>query len=94
MSATVGVLAAGLGTRYDPTAESLKLLQPVLTGKRAGAPIVAAAARNLRSAVGDMPAIDPATITAVAGALRAGHVTVAPVYRGNVGIRLDSLQRA
>ncbi|HYM48658.1 MAG TPA: nucleotidyltransferase family protein [Burkholderiaceae bacterium] len=43
------LLAAGLGTRYDPTGERLKLLQPVAGGPHAGVPIVAAAARNLRS---------------------------------------------
>jgi len=48
----VGVLlAAGLGRRYDPTGECLKLLQPVLAGKHAGAPNVAAAARNLSAVV-------------------------------------------
>ena len=145
-AAVVGILlAAGLGERYDPTRECSKLLQPVSAGRHVGTPIVAAAVRNLRTAVsrilavvrprsdphqprlhdllhdegcelvvceravagmgaslacgihasasadfwivalGDMPAIDPATITAVAGALRAGHVTAAPVYRGQRG---------
>lgn len=145
-AAIIGVLlAAGLGTRYDPTGECLKLLQPVSTGERTGVPIVVAAARNLRKALprtlavvrprsdphqpqlhdllqhegcelvvceraadgmgaslacgirasasaaawmvalGDMPAIDPATIDAVASALRAGHVTAAPAYRGQRG---------
>lgn len=142
----VGVLlAAGLGRRYDPTGECLKLLQPAAVGSHAGLPIVVAAARNLRSAVtrtlvvvrpedhphqlqlhdllrqegcelvvcqraedgmgaslacgihasadadgwivalGDMPAIDPATIRAVVDALRAGHITAAPMYRGQRG---------
>lgn len=142
----VGVLlAAGLGTRYDPTGECLKLLQPVPAGRHAGIPIVIAAARNLTAAVertlavvrprdhphqpqlhellqmegcevviceraavgmgeslacgirasanahawivalGDMPAIEPATINAVAGALRAGHATAAPAYQGQRG---------
>jgi molybdenum cofactor cytidylyltransferase len=142
----VGVLlAAGLGTRYDPTGDCLKLLQPAPSGQHAGVPIVAAAARNLRSAVertlavvrprddphqgelhellehegcelviceqaqhgmgaslacgirasmnadawivalGDMPAITRASIAAVVDALRAGHVTAAPVYRGQRG---------
>lgn len=146
MSGPVGVLlAAGLGTRYDPTGECLKLLQPVAAGKHAGVLIVVAAARNLSAAVertvavvrprdhphqarlhdllqregcelviceravngmgaslacgiktsanavawiialGDMPAIDPATINAVADALRAGHATTAPTYRGERG---------
>ncbi|MGH6609799.1 MAG: nucleotidyltransferase family protein [Burkholderiaceae bacterium] len=44
----VGVLlAAGLGTRYDPSGNVFKLLQPAPDG----IPIVVAAARNLRSAV-------------------------------------------
>ena len=142
----VGILlAAGLGTRYDPTGKHLKLLQLVAEGSSAGVPVAAAAARNLRSnvaqifsvvrplddphqpalhgllqhegcelvvckdadqgmgaslacgvsasanadgwivALADMPAIDPATINAVVGALRAGHTTAAPVYRGQRG---------
>lgn len=146
MSEIVGVLlAAGLGTRYDPRGECLKLLQPVRKGRHAGAPVVVAAARNLRPAVGrvvavvrprsdphqaqlqeqlrsegcevlvcdraaegmgtslahgirasgnasawivalgDMPAIDPATIRSVADALRAGHTTAALAYRGRRG---------
>lgn len=52
-SSPVGVLlAAGLGSRFDPTGSSLKLLQPVRAGRHGGIPVVAAAARNLRSAVG------------------------------------------
>ncbi|HET9023420.1 MAG TPA: nucleotidyltransferase family protein [Burkholderiaceae bacterium] len=142
----VGVLlAAGLGSRYDPTGICLKLLQPSRGGQHGGVPIVAAAARNLMSAVGrtvavvrprddphqrelhellehegcelviceqaaqgmgaslacgirasrnadawvvalgDMPAIAPASIAAVVDALRAGHVTAAPIYRGQRG---------
>lgn len=143
---TVGVLlCAGLGTRYDPTGESLKLLQPVRSGAHTGIPIVVAAARNLKTAVertlavvrprdhphqpqlhdllqregcelviceraavgmgaslacgirasansdawivalGDMPAIEPATISAVVQTLSAGHMTAAPAYRGQRG---------
>lgn len=142
----VGVLlAAGLGSRYDPAGTRLKLLQPARGGRHGGIPIVAAAARNLMSAVdrtlavvrpsnhphqrelhalleregcelvvceqadhgmgaslacgirasrdaeawivalGDMPAIAPASIGAVADALRAGHATAAPTYRGQRG---------
>jgi molybdenum cofactor cytidylyltransferase len=45
----VGILlAAGLGTRFDPGGARLKLLEPVAQGPHAGAPIAAAAARNLR----------------------------------------------
>lgn len=142
----VGVLlAAGLGSRYDPTGNCLKLLQPVHGGQHAGVPIVAAAARNLTPAVertlavvrprdhphqrelhelleregcelvicaeahqgmgaslacgirassnadgwvvalGDMPAITSSSVAAVVAALRAGHVTAAPAYRGQRG---------
>jgi molybdenum cofactor cytidylyltransferase len=142
----VGVLlAAGLGARYDPSGARLKLLQPAPRGRHAGAPIVAAAARSLRSAVartvavvrprdhphqvelhellaregcelvicevaeqgmgaslacgiratrdadawivalGDMPAIAPASVEAVVDALRAGHATAAPAHRGQRG---------
>lgn len=46
----VGVLlAAGLGTRFNPAGERLKLLEPGANGSPAGVPIVAAAARNLKS---------------------------------------------
>jgi len=146
MRTPVGVLlAAGLGTRYDPTGESLKLLQPAAGESHADVAIVATAARNLRSSVkrmlavvrprhhphqailhdllqnegcelvvceraaeamgtspacgiaasgdadawiaalGDMPAIDPDTIDAIADALRAGHRTAAPMYREQRG---------
>ena len=142
----VGVLlAAGLGSRYDPTGICLKLLQPTRGAQQGEIPIVAAAARKLRSAVGrtlavvrprdhphqrelhqllehegcelvvceqaeqgmgaslacgirasrnadawvvalgDMPAITPSSIEAVVDALRAGHVTAAPIYRGQRG---------
>lgn len=139
------LLAAGLGARYDPSGECLKLLQPARTGAYEGLPLVVAAARNLRSviervvavvrprdhphqpqlhdallkegcelvpckraiegmgaslacgidasshadawivALGDMPAINRATIDAVVAALRAGHVTAAPTYRKQRG---------
>lgn len=145
-SMPVGVLlAAGLGTRYDPTGQCLKLLQPTRNGKHAGLPIAVAAARNLKTAVqrivavvrplhhphqvqlhdqlrregcelvpcadaangigasiacgvqacaqadswlialADMPAIEPRTIRSVADAIRAGHTTAAPAYRGQRG---------
>lgn len=144
--APVGVLlAAGLGSRYDPSGACLKLLQPVQSGPHTGIPIVAAAARTLTPevertlavvrprdhphqrelhellagegcelvicaqaqqgmgaslacgirassnadgwvvALGDMPAITRSSIAAVVAALRAGHVTAAPVYRGQRG---------
>lgn len=44
------LLAAGLGTRYDPSGRSLKLLQRVTTGPHAGLLIAQAAARALRGA--------------------------------------------
>jgi molybdenum cofactor cytidylyltransferase len=44
------LLAAGLGSRYDPSGRSLKLLQPVTTGPHAGLRIVQAAARALAAA--------------------------------------------
>ena len=146
MSSPIGVLlAAGLGTRYDPTGQCLKLMQPVHWGKHAGVPIVAAAARNLKEAVertlavvrprteahqsrlhdllqkegcelvvcehaadgmgaslacgvraaanasgwiialGDMPAVEPHTISAVMQALLQGHPTAAPMYQEQRG---------
>lgn len=146
MSGSIGiVLAAGLGRRYDPTGERLKLLQPTLSGAHVGLPIVVAAARNLHGAVprtvavvrpreqahqpqlhallsesgcelvvcanaadgmgaslacgiaataeaeswivalGDMPGIEADTVAAVADALRAGYMTVAPTYVGRRG---------
>ncbi len=132
------VLAAGIGTRFDPTGARLKLLEPAPAGPHAGRPLAVAAALNLIGAVdevvavvrpiddepqralhaalaqagcrlvvcesacegmgaslacgvratrqaagwlialADMPAIAPATIAAVAQALRAGHATAAP----------------
>jgi molybdenum cofactor cytidylyltransferase len=41
------LLAAGLGSRFDPSGRSLKLLQPVTSGPHAGLRIVQAAARAL-----------------------------------------------
>lgn len=139
------LLAAGLGTRFDPSGRSLKLLQPTATGPHAGLPLVQAAARALAAAgirryavvrpivhphqpelhalllsegcellicaqaaegmgsslacgvratrnadgwiiaLGDMPMIAMATVLAIAEALRAGHATVAPVFRGQRG---------
>jgi molybdenum cofactor cytidylyltransferase len=43
------LLAAGLGSRFDPSGRSLKLLQPVTSGPHAGLRIVQAAARALAS---------------------------------------------
>lgn len=51
MPKPIGVLlAAGVGTRYDPAGRRLKLLQPSQKGLHVGLPIAAAAARNLRVA--------------------------------------------
>jgi molybdenum cofactor cytidylyltransferase len=41
------LLAAGLGTRFDPSGQRLKLLEPVASGPRAGLPMALAAARPL-----------------------------------------------
>jgi molybdenum cofactor cytidylyltransferase len=41
------LLAAGLGSRYDPSGRTLKLLQPVIVGPGAGLRIAQAAARTL-----------------------------------------------
>jgi molybdenum cofactor cytidylyltransferase len=142
----VGILlAAGRGTRYDPTERTLKLLAPASRGPHRGAPLAAAAAQTLLAelprvtavvrvadrdeqrrlhavlrsvgcalavchdadlgmsaslacgiraeahaagwliALGDMPAIAPATVRAVVAALRDGAQTVVPVYRGQPG---------
>lgn len=51
------LLAAGLGTRYDPSGTRLKLLEPSPAGIHAGVPIAAAAARTLRSVVSDVVAV-------------------------------------
>jgi molybdenum cofactor cytidylyltransferase len=53
----VGVLlAAGIGRRYDPTGQRLKLLEAA-PGSPADLPIAVAALRNLRAAVGDVVAV-------------------------------------
>jgi molybdenum cofactor cytidylyltransferase len=142
----VGILlAAGRGTRYDPTERTLKLLAPASRGPHRGAPLAAAAAQTLLAelprvtavvrvadrdeqrrlhavlrsvgcalavchdadlgmsaslacgiraeshasgwliALGDMPAIAPATVRAVVTALRDGAQTVVPMFRGQQG---------
>lgn len=142
----VGVLlAAGVGRRYDPTGERLKLLEASPGGPRAGVPIAVAALRGLRAviadviavvrpadsdaqrqlhrllagegarvvvcadadagmghslacgvraradaagwviALADMPAVAPATISAVRDAVARGHDAAAPVHRGRRG---------
>lgn len=45
------LLAAGRGTRFDPSGQTLKLLAPAPLGPHAGAEVAVAAARQLRSAV-------------------------------------------
>ncbi len=53
----VGVLlAAGIGRRYDPTGQRLKLLEAA-PGLPTDVPIAIAALRNLRAAVGDVVAV-------------------------------------
>lgn len=141
----VGILlAAGTGSRFDPSGASSKLLQPTPRGPCAGQPLALAALRSLRPvdevvavvappttepqrelhalmaaagcrlvvnplaaqgmgtsiacgvtaaaeadgwiiALADMPCIAPATIAAVAHALRAGATTVAPTLDGRRG---------
>jgi len=54
----VGVLlAAGVGRRYDPSGERLKLLDAAPSGPHAGAPIAVAALRNLLAAIADVVAV-------------------------------------
>jgi len=54
----VGILlAAGLGKRFDPSAERLKLLEACAVGAEGAVPIAAAAARNLRAALGYVIAV-------------------------------------
>jgi len=54
----VGVLlAAGIGHRYDPTGERLKLLEAAPGISATGVPIAAAALRNLRAAIADVIAV-------------------------------------
>lgn len=51
----VGVLlAAGVGQRFDPSGQRLKLLAPAPAGPWAGQPLAIAALRNLRAAVADV----------------------------------------
>jgi molybdenum cofactor cytidylyltransferase len=51
----VGVLlAAGIGRRFDPSGQQLKLLAPVSRGAWAGQPLAIAALRNLRAAMADV----------------------------------------
>ena len=50
------LLAAGIGRRYDPTGQRLKLLEAA-PGLPADVPIAIAALRNLRAAVGDVIAV-------------------------------------
>jgi molybdenum cofactor cytidylyltransferase len=51
------LLAAGLGTRYDPTGSTLKLLAPARRGPHAGAPMAAAAARSMLAAIARVTAV-------------------------------------
>jgi len=54
----VGILlAAGKGERFDPSAQRLKLLEPVAAGPESPEPIAVAAARRLRAAVGAVIAV-------------------------------------
>ena len=54
----VGVLlAAGRGTRFDPSGARLKLLEAATRGSRSGAPLAVAAARALRVALDEVFAV-------------------------------------
>lgn len=51
----VGVLlAAGIGRRFDPSGQQLKLLAPAPAGPWIGQPLAVAALRNLRAALADV----------------------------------------
>jgi len=51
------LLAAGLGTRYDPTGRALKLLAPARRGPHVGTPMAAAAARSMLAAIPRVTAV-------------------------------------
>jgi molybdenum cofactor cytidylyltransferase len=51
------LLAAGIGRRYDPSGERLKLLEPAPGGASTGVPIALAALHNLRAAIADVVAV-------------------------------------
>jgi len=57
-NAPVGLLlAAGSGSRFDPSGRSLKLLAPAPAGPFAGQPLALAAACNLRAVLPDVVAV-------------------------------------
>lgn len=58
MGEIVGILlAAGRGSRFDPSGRRSKLLEPAPTGRHGGKPLAEAAARNLRDALEEVVAI-------------------------------------
>jgi len=58
MAGIVGILlAAGIGQRFDPSGQRLKLLEPAPTGPHAGEPTAVAAARNLVQALDTVYAV-------------------------------------
>jgi molybdenum cofactor cytidylyltransferase len=58
MGGIVGILlAAGIGTRFDPSGQRLKLLEPAPSGRHAGLPVAVAAARNLLLALPTVTAV-------------------------------------
>lgn len=60
----VGVLlAAGRGSRFDPTGAAHKLLAPLPEGPTAGTPVAVQAARHLKQALADVVAVVPAAAT-------------------------------
>jgi len=87
----VGILlAAGKGERFDPSSQRLKLLESVGSNSGDAEPIVVAAARSLRAAVGPVIAIvrdEPGTNQDLLRTLLAEQgCTVVPCERAHEGI--------
>lgn len=96
----VGVLlAAGIGRRYDPSGERLKLLQ-VAPGHSAELPIAVAALRNLRAAVADVIAVvrpadgEPQVALHRLLAAEGAQLVVCPEAAGGIGHSLACGVRA
>ncbi|HUN91068.1 MAG TPA: nucleotidyltransferase family protein [Burkholderiaceae bacterium] len=64
------LLAGGVGRRFDPSGARLKLLEPAALGPHAGAPLAAAACRNLKAALADVIAVVRPADTALQRSLR------------------------
>jgi molybdenum cofactor cytidylyltransferase len=84
------LLAAGLGTRYDPTGRALKLLAPARRGPHIGAPIAAAAARALLAAMPRVTAVvraaDSDTQRQLHALLRSEGCTLAVCHDADAGM--------